>query len=187
MYMQDLTPFVNSLNYYLSLCSVIATVVLALYVIYLGMLYTAKKTTMLTECVSKYILPLGFLVSLGGMLMSLYYSEFLHIVACDLCWYQRIFMYSQVFIFGYAWYKKDTHILPYSLLLSLVGIAIAIYHHLLQIGFSLYKPCSTAPFAADCSKPTFVEFGFVTFPYMAVVLFATLILLVITNKYFAKR
>ena len=83
-------------------------------------------------------------------------------------------MYPQVFMFAYAWYKKDRAVLPYTLILSLVGFAIALYHHLLQIGFDIMKPCSTAPFAVDCSTPSFIEFGFVTFPFMAVVLFGFL-------------
>jgi disulfide bond formation protein DsbB len=96
-------------------------------------------------------------------------------------------MYPQVFLFAYAWYKKDRNVLPYSLVLSGVGFVIAGYHHMLQIGYDMYKPCSTSPFAVDCAKPTFVEFGFVTFPFMALVLFGALILLVITATHFAKR
>lgn len=185
--MQELTPFVTSLNHYLSLGAIIGTVVLVAWALYLAFLTYTKKTSVCAQTISRYILPLGFAVTFGGMVMSLYYSEVLHIIACDLCWYQRIFMYSQVFIFGFAWYKNDRNILPYAAILSVVGFAIAIYHHMLQIGFDLYKPCSTAPFAVSCSKPTFVEFGFVTFPFFAVVLFGMILLLLITNKYFAKR
>jgi hypothetical protein len=65
------------------------------------------------------------------------------------------------------------------LILSIVGFAIAVYHHFLQIGFDLMKPCSTAPFAVDCAKPSFIEFGFVTFPFMAVVLFGFLALMMV--------
>ncbi len=187
IYMQEYTPFVTALNHYVSLGAIIGTAVLVAWALYLVSLAYTKKTSVAVQGISKYILPLGFFVTLGAMLMSLYYSEILHIKACDLCWYQRIFMYSQVFMFGLAWYKKDRNILPYAFILSIVGFAIAIYHHMLQIGFDLYKPCSTAPFAVDCSKPTFIEFGFVTFPFLAVVLFATLIILLITEKYFAKR
>ena len=77
--------------------------------------------------------------------------------------------------------------LPYTLLLSVVGLAIALYHHMLQIGFDLMKPCSSAPFAVDCAKPDFMEFGFVTFPLMSAVLFAFLALSIITALYFSKR
>jgi disulfide bond formation protein DsbB len=185
--MQETTSFVTALNHYLSLASIVGAVVLIFWMLYLAKEMYGKKISHLTNKVSEYVLPLGFLITTAGMLMSLYYSEFLKIVPCDLCWFQRIFMYPQAFLFAYAWYKKDRNILPYSLVLSGVGFVIAGYHHMLQIGYDMYKPCSTSPFAVDCAKPTFVEFGFVTFPFMALVLFGALILLVITATHFAKR
>lgn len=181
--MQETIAIIENLNHYLSLASLVGVAGLVFWVIYLiASIYTKKTNSLLLSLVSRHILPLGFLVTLGGFILSLYYSEVLHVLPCDLCWYQRIFMYSQVFIFGYAWYRKDRAILPYTLLLSVVGFIIALYQHLLQVGYDMYKPCSTAPFAVDCSKPTFIEFGFVTFPFMAVVLFSTLILLVLSSK-----
>jgi disulfide bond formation protein DsbB len=96
-------------------------------------------------------------------------------------------MYSQVFIFGYAWYRKERNILPYTLMLSLIGFGIGVYNHMLQIGFDLMKPCSTAPFAVDCSKPSFVEYGFVTFPLMSVVLFGFLITFIFVGMKFKGR
>lgn len=185
--MQELTPFVVALDHYLSIGAILGTIILVLWAVYLVVLSYKNKSSAFTQTLSKHVLPLGFIITLGGMLMSLYYSEVLHIIPCDLCWFQRIFMYPQVVMLGYAWYKKDRNVLPYSVILSVLGFAIAVYHHMLQIGFDIYKPCSSAPFAVDCSKPTFIEFGFVTFPYMAVVLFGTLLLLHITNRYFAKR
>lgn len=185
--MQETTTFVATLNHYVALGALIGTCVLVLWVLFLGKFLYDKKTSHFMSLVAQYILPLGFLITTGGMVMSLYYSEVLNVIPCVLCWYQRIFMYSQVFLFGYAWYKKDRNILPYTLLLSSVGFVIAVYHHLLQIGYDIYKPCSTSPFAVDCAKPTFVEYGFVTFPFLAIILFGFVILLVVTAKYFAKK
>lgn len=185
--MQDITSFISKLNYLVSLGGLIGIVVLSAWLIYIIVSVSTKKTPKILIILSEYILPLGFFITLGGMLMSLYYSDFLLVVPCVLCWYQRIFMYAQVFLFGYAWYRKDRTILPYTLLLSGVGFVIAGYHHMLQIGYDIYKPCSSAPFSVDCAKPTFIEFGFVTFPFLALVLFSFIILLMITAKYFAKR
>jgi disulfide bond formation protein DsbB len=80
-------------------------------------------------------------------------------------------------LFAVAWWKKDNTIGVYTGWLSLFGLAVAIYHHFLQMGFDLYKPCSTALFAADCAQPSFIEFGFVSFPFMAIVTFSFLLLL----------
>ena len=96
-------------------------------------------------------------------------------------------MYALFFIFGYAWFRKERVILPYALMLSLIGFAIGVYHHMLQIGFDLMKPCSSAPFAVDCSKPSFIEYGFVTFPLMSVVLFGFLITFIFVGMKFKGR
>lgn len=185
--MQDTTTFVTTLNHYVSLGALLGMGVTILWVMYLATCLYNKKTSRLLNFISDYILPFGFAITGVGMIMSLYYSEVLGIIPCVLCWYQRIFMYSQVFLFGYAWYRKDRNILPYTLLLSIVGFVIAVYHHALQIGYDIYKPCSTSPFAVDCAKPTFIEFGFVTFPFLAIVLFGFVIVIVVTATHFAKR
>lgn len=174
------------LNHYLSLATIIAGGALVLLICYVVYRAITKTKCVILDTVAEYILPLGFFITLGGTVMSLFYSDYLNYAPCSLCWYQRVFLYSQVVLFGYAWYKKDRNILPYTLALSIVGGVVAIYHHLLQIGYNVYKPCSSAPFAVDCAKPSFVEYGFVTFPLMAVVLFGFLIAFVITARRFTK-
>ena len=169
--METPSPLAEQLNYYLSLATLIgmiAVVIFAALVAYYSL--TDKKNNFLKN-INGCVLLLGFTVTLFGTFLTLYYEYGLQYLPCDLCWYQRIFLYPQVFLFAYAWYKKDKAILPYIFILSIVGLIIASYHHLLQIGFDLYKPCSTALFAVSCAKPSFIEFGFVTFPFMAVVLF----------------
>lgn len=185
--MQDMSSFISKLNHFVSLGALIGVAVLVIWLVYIIVNLSTKKSPKILRYIGEYILPFGFVITLGGMLMSLYYSEFLLIVPCVLCWYQRIFMYAQVFLFGYAWYRKDRAILPYTLFLSGVGFVIAGYHHMLQIGYDIYKPCSSAPFSVDCAKPTFIEFGFVTFPFLALVLFGTLILGMVTANYFRKK
>lgn len=178
--MENTSHFVSNLTQVLSLGAIIGIIVVFAWAILLLVSLHQKKNFFFFKTVTRYVLPLGFLVSFSGMVLSLLYSEVFHFIPCELCWYQRVFIYSQAFIFGYAWYRKDTSILPYSLLLSGVGFIIAMYHHALQVGYDIYKPCSTSPFAVDCAKPSFVEFGFVTFPFMAVVLFSFLIALSLT-------
>lgn len=174
---QDKQVIAELLNHYLALATIVGLVVIFILILYITYTFNTKKESNIISLLARYALPLGFFTSLFGMVMSLFYSEYLAILPCDLCWFQRIFIYSQVFLFGVAWYKKDNGIFLYSLWLSLVGMIIGLYHHMMQLGYDVYKPCSTAPFALDCSKPTFIEYGFVTFPLMAVVLFGILILL----------
>lgn len=170
----------NFLNYYLSLATLLGAVVLVVWLLALVYSHSANKKIKLFSPLSEYALPIGFLVTLVGVFLSLYYSQVLGYEPCELCWFQRIFLYPQVILFAIAWWKKDTKIYPYIIGLSAVGLFIAGYHHLLQIGYDLYKPCSSALFAVSCSKPSFIEFGFVSFPFMAVVMFGFLILLSVT-------
>jgi disulfide bond formation protein DsbB len=168
--------YATTLNHYFSILTILGCIFIAVFIIRAIYLITYKKRCPIAPFVTSYIFPIGFFLSALGTGLSLFYSEVLKYIPCDLCWYQRIFLYPQVFMFGYAWYKKDYTVLRYSMVLSVVGTLIAAYHHMLQIGFDLMKPCSSAPFAVDCAKPSFVEFGFVTFPLMSFVLFGFLII-----------
>lgn len=176
--METTSILAEQLNHYLSLATIIGGVILVIFAFAISYYSLANKENNFFKKISQYVLPLGFFITLAGTFLTLYYEHGLQYLPCDLCWYQRIFLYPQVFLFAYAWYKKDKAILPYILILSIIGLMVAFYHHMLQIGFDLYKPCSTALFAVSCAKPSFIEFGFVTFPFMAVVLFGFLSVLV---------
>lgn len=170
------------LNHYLSLLVILGGVVVLVWLCALVYEWKAKKEIGILGLLRKYTLPIGFFITLGSSFLTLVYSEYLGVLPCDLCWYQRIFLYPQIFLFALAWYKRDMSIISYTFLLSSIGFVIASYHHIMQLGYDVLKPCSTSPFAIDCAKPTFIEYGFVTFPFMGVVLFAMLILLSLHNR-----
>ena len=91
-----------------------------------------------------------------------------------------------MFIFGVAWYKNDKKVFDYILTLSVAGLIIALYHQYLQMGYSELIPCPAIASTVNCDKPTFMEYGFITFPFMAAVTFGYTILLSITAKMFNK-
>lgn len=101
---------------------------------------------------------------------SLFFSEILHFPPCVLCWYQRIAIYPLVAILMVGIVKKDKNIAWYVLPLTLVGMAISIFHNLLY-----YKliPDELAPCVTGVSCTTkFVEyFGFVTIPLLSLLAF----------------
>ena len=136
--------------------------------------------------IARYALPIGFLVTFSSTLLSLTYSDYLGILPCGLCWFQRIFVYGMMFLFGMAWYKNDKKIFDYILLFSGVGLVIALYQHYLQMGYSELIPCPAIASTVDCAKPTFIEYGFITFPFMSAVMFSFTILLSLTVKMFEK-
>lgn len=174
-------PWVGTFNHTLSLLTLLCTLAL---VVWLFMLIASKnkQDSRILSFIFSYSLPLGFFLAFAGMVLSLFYSEYIGYLPCALCWFQRIFLYPLVFIFGVAWYKKDFAIFRYVLTLSTVGAIIAAYHSYIQMGYREFLPCPATGMFADCAKPSFIEFGFVTFPFMSLVLFVFLILLSVTVR-----
>ena len=174
------------LNHYLPLLTLIAFIILVLIYLHHFHFRLNKKESKLLSKISDFALPLGFFATLFAMTMSLIYSDYLNQLACGLCWFQRIFIYSQVVIFTVAYIKNDLKIFAYTFWLSVVGGAIAIYHEYLQLGYSELIPCPAVSAVVDCAMPTFIHYGFVTFPFMSITLFMFLILLSTVVKYHKK-
>jgi disulfide bond formation protein DsbB len=81
---------------------------------------------------SREWLALGTLFALVATLGSLYFSEVLGLVPCELCWYQRVFMYPLVPVLGFAAIEDRPGVYPTALALSVPGGAIAAYHSAIQ-------------------------------------------------------
>jgi disulfide bond formation protein DsbB len=118
---------------------------------------------------------LGFVFSSAAVLGSLYYSEIAGYEPCVLCWYQRIFMYPQMIIFGIAMYKKSSEVLVYNLALSVIGLLLAAYHYYGQIFNAGSLPCAVLGYSASCSQRFVMTFGYITIPMMAATVFAVLV------------
>ncbi|WP_407271640.1 disulfide oxidoreductase [Radiobacillus sp. PE A8.2] len=119
---------------------------------------------------SEFILFIIWAQSLIAMLGSLFYSEIMHFVPCELCWYQRILMYPLVVIYGVALWKKDIRFALPGLFLSGIGICVSMYHYLVQKLPSLSEAgnsCGIVP----CNGEYVNFFGFVTIPFQALIAF----------------
>ena len=170
------------LNKYLAIATLFFSLILILLFIILIINKIQKKENKILIFLKDNSLIFGFLSVLIATSISLVYSEFLGIVPCGLCWFQRIFIYSQIFIFLVAIFKNDFKIFIYTFWLSLVGWIIALYHELLQIkiiGENI--PCPSSPGLVDCSKPDLLYYGFITIPFMSLIIFSFLIFLSILN------
>lgn len=113
---------------------------------------------------------IAFAASLIATLGSLYFSEIQKFVPCDLCWFQRIFMYPLVILLGIAAFKKDYHISRYSFVLSTLGAAISTYHYLIQ-KVPAFGENSLACGIVPCTTQYINWFGFVTIPFLALTTF----------------
>lgn len=129
--------------------------------------------------IRSYALYLAWAVSLSGTVLSLYFGEILGIEPCNLCWYQRIFLFPLAILLGIGAYRDDRNIVPYALPLATVGALVAIYHTVGQWIPELFREAVCGP-GQDCRTPIFTLFGFINFPFLSaagfILIFALLLL-----------
>jgi len=127
---------------------------------------------------------LAWMASFISTLGSLYFSEVLKFIPCDLCWFQRIFMYPLVILLGIAYVKKDFEVTKYSVVLSAIGGMISIYHYSIQ-KVSFLGERSLACGQVPCTGEYINWLGFITIPFLALLGFIIIFLssvLIIRNK-----
>jgi len=107
------------------------------------------------------------IVATGG---SLYFSEIMGFVPCDLCWYQRIFMYPLVILLGLASYRNDRNLIAYVMPLSIIGGLISLYHYGKQKipALDAVMPCKSG---IPCNQDHLDWLGFITIPFLALIAF----------------
>ena len=184
-----MTPIVQNVTDLLSFATVLADI----FVIFLFVLLTTSLRDRgwgkrLSAFFGRYAVPLSFLVAAGGVVGSLFYSEFAQFRPCILCWIQRGLLYTDAVIFFVALFaRKEEHVRKYGNLirnwaftLSGVGALVSIYHSYLQFGGESLVPCSAT--GVSCQFVYFMEYGYVTIPMMALTAFALVILFMIFHK-----
>lgn len=120
----------------------------------------------------------AWFVALVAMAGSLFFSEVMDLPPCILCWYQRIAMYPLVVIIAVGIATRDARWKFYALPLSLIGLAISIYHNLLYYHLipESITPCKEG---LSCTTVQIEWLGFITIPFMALTAFILISLLTI--------
>ncbi|ASK60854.1 disulfide bond formation protein B [Virgibacillus phasianinus] len=114
--------------------------------------------------------------ALIALLGSLFFSEIMGYVPCELCWYQRILMYPLVIIYGVAMIKKNMSMAYPGIILSGIGIFVSTYHYLIQKVPALHDTagaCGIIP----CTTQYVNYLGFITIPFLAGVAFIVIFVL----------
>jgi disulfide bond formation protein DsbB len=171
---------INIVNKTLAVGVIGSQVFILLVIIYA---FLPKKIEKINNFFGKNGIKLAFLVSLVAIAGSLFYSSYAGYTPCVLCWYQRIFMYPEVLILGLALYRKENHIVDYSLALAVAGLVISIYHNYIYFKGLHSTVCTTAE---SCITPYVSEFGYITIPMMALTAFLLIILFLIFKKVYGK-
>lgn len=108
---------------------------------------------------------------------SLFYSEVMGYVPCELCWYQRILMYPLIFIYGAAAIKKNIQIALPGIFLSGIGMLTSLYHYLVQKVPAFQEAGGACSGGVPCNAIYVDYFGFVTIPFMALIAFVVIFVL----------
>ncbi len=110
---------------------------------------------------------------------SLYLSEIANYEPCRFCWFQRTMMYPLAVVLIVGWIRRDLGAKWAGIVLATIGGAISIYHVLLERGFvEESEAClKTGP---SCALRYIDKLGgWVTVPSMALVGFASVIVLLL--------
>ena len=113
---------------------------------------------------------IGLIIAVTATSGSLFYSEIMHLPPCNLCWYQRIFMYPLIIMFVAAHLQKkrnDSEILT----MSSLGFFLSGYHYLLQRTQLPTSWCTGVGYSVSCSEIFEMSYGYITIPLMAMTAF----------------
>ncbi|MGJ9459336.1 disulfide oxidoreductase [Oceanobacillus sp. CF4.6] len=112
-----------------------------------------------------------------AMAGSLFYSEVMGYIPCELCWYQRILMYPLVVIYGVAAIKKEINVALPGLILSGIGMFVSMYHYMVQKVSAFHELGGTCTGGVPCNAIYVNYFGFVTIPFLAGIAFIVIFVL----------
>jgi disulfide bond formation protein DsbB len=153
-------------NTILALGSIVAQVLFVLILLSLSI----KSLSGIKTFVEKKGVFLAFLTMLFATTGSLFYSNVIGFEPCVLCWFQRIFIFSQVVLLLTALITKlDKKFVGKIMLpLSVVGGIFSVYHFYIKMTGNSPLPCAAFSTGnTDCAKQLVLEFGYINIPMMA--------------------
>lgn len=132
----------------------------------------ARPLASVRFAISGYELWLAFLVTAIATAGSLFFSEVAGFFPCELCWFQRIFMYPLAIVTFLAALADDRGIARYLLPLPVLGAGFSVYHMLVENGVVEQAQGCLLSAPGGCATKWIDEFGYVTIPTLAFTGFA---------------
>lgn len=165
---------------YLVLFSHVVFVILVLAIIF-------RKTwgAGVQKFLGKNATVLALLVSLTAIVGSLFYSEVIGYEPCVLCWWQRVFLYPLVIIFGMAIWKKVSSAFLYAVPLVIFGAIIAAYQSYVSLGGTSLTACTAL--GGACAKVYVMSFGYISIPFMSLTIAFYILLLAWVHKIYTNE
>lgn len=127
--------------------------------------------------IKAYSLQLAFALAVTASLGSLVLSEVFDFEPCELCWVQRGFMYIISVLLGIAVYRDNRTLVKFAWPISALGIIVAAYQYFIQ--WFPDMEIAACSFGKSCTNRDFQYFGFVTIPFMSLVAFIAITILLL--------
>jgi disulfide bond formation protein DsbB len=175
---------IHYLNVFLGTGVIIAQI---LCVVALLLLFFGPKKNPYLDFINHHVLILGFLISFFSAVFPLVYSEIIHFLPCYLCWWQRVFMFPLVLMFGVALWDKDRKVIRYALPLLCAGFLVSVYQNFFYyFGETSNLPCDAS--GVSCYQHLVSEFGgYISIPMMALTAFFALLTLLAVAHFYGKN
>lgn len=139
------------------------------------------RAHLLSHSYERYIAALA-VISVLSIVGSLIFQLVYETPVCELCWWQRIFLYPvSVITLVALWYRtRETHVTV--AILSVFGLWYALYHYYYHfqgfvLGNKLTLPCSYGGLMPACTDSPILIFGFATIPFMGIMIFGSMLML----------
>lgn len=116
----------------------------------------------------------AWIMAMAASLGAIFIGEVMGQAPCELCWFQRVFMFPLAIILGIAAFKSDRGVLPYALPLAWAGWAIALYHFLPYRGVISedIQPCGSG---TSCVGDAMMLYGSVPIPLFSLFAFTAIL------------
>lgn len=113
-------------------------------------------------------------LALVASLAVLFVGEVMGQAPCNLCWFQRAFMFPLAIVLGIAAWRSDIGVWVYALPLALGGWLVAAFHTLLYAGIipEAIQPCTAS--GPSCSSADMTIFGGAPLPLLSLLVFTAI-------------
>jgi disulfide bond formation protein DsbB len=120
-----------------------------------------------------HLLLAAWVIALVSTLAALFIGEVMGQAPCNLCWFQRAFMFPLAVMLAVACLDADRRVWRYALPLAVIGWLIAAYHMLLYVGVipAALEPCGEG---TSCSSANMRIFGHIPIPLLSLVAFSAI-------------
>jgi disulfide bond formation protein DsbB len=133
-----------------------------------------KVSSSAVEERNSWCLFLAWLIAVASSMAALFIGEIMGQAPCNLCWFQRVFMFPLAILLGIAAFRLDVVIRIYALPLVVLGASVAAFHTLIYFGLidEGITPCTRD--GPSCSGAEITILGGVPLPLVSLLAFTAI-------------